>query len=94
MRILRLLFLLFMVVLGTALALQNAEPVPFDYYFDSQKVPLALLLVGTLLFGALLGWLSALPWVIRLKTQLGALRKRQKLEQQELENLRSLPLKD
>jgi uncharacterized integral membrane protein len=94
MRILRLLLLLFMVVLGAALALHNAEPVPFDYYFDSQSIPLALLLGGALLLGALLGWLSALPWVIRLRTQLGTLRKRQKLERQELENLRSLPLKD
>jgi putative membrane protein len=94
MRILRLLLLLFMIVLGSALALQNADPVPFDYYFDNQKVPLALLLVGALLLGALLGWLSALPWVIRLKAQLGSLKRRQKLERRELDNLRSLPLKD
>lgn len=94
MRILRLLLLLLMMVLGAALALQNADPVPFDYYFDSQKVPLALLLVGALLFGALLGWLSALPWVIRLKAQVSSLKRRQKLASQELDNLRSLPLKD
>jgi uncharacterized integral membrane protein len=59
--LLRLLALFTVVLLGLALHTRNAELVALDLYFVVLRQPLSLLLVLTLLIGAVLGILAALP---------------------------------
>ena len=77
--LLRLLALLTIVLIGLALHTRNAEPVALDLYFVVLRQPLSLLLVLTLLAGAVLGILAALPSLLanrritrRLRRQLKA----------------------
>lgn len=94
MRIIKIILVLFIVVIGAAFAVMNAEPVSLDYYLGVQEAPLALILVATLALGALLGVLASLGAVVRLRHELGDLRRQLRLAQEEIENLRSLPVKE
>lgn len=84
--------LLFLVAL--AFAALNAAPVNVDYYFGTAELPLVLLLVCALALGALLGTLVGLGRVLRYRRELGRLRRSVRETEQEVRNLRALPLKD
>jgi len=47
-RLLKLLFILLVMVAGSAFAVMNADPVVLNYYFGSREIPLSVVLVGTL----------------------------------------------
>ncbi|MBU0499317.1 MAG: LapA family protein [Gammaproteobacteria bacterium] len=94
MRIIKIILVLFMVVIGAAFAVKNAQPVNLNYYLGVQEAPLALILVAALVLGALLGVLASLGAVVRLRHELGDLRRQQRQAQEEIENLRSQPVKE
>lgn len=93
-RIIGLVFFLIVLVFGLFFGLLNADPVPVDYYLGTREVPLSLVVVITLLFGALLGALAGLGLVLKMKRETSRLRKEIKVTEKELNNLRSIPLKD
>ncbi len=92
MWILKFLFLLVIVALGAALAALNPDAVRFDYYFGNLQLSLALLMVLALAVGTLLGVLTGLFWALGLRRENLRLRRRLELSQQELTNLRTLPV--
>ncbi len=55
MRIINLIILVFVMAIGAVFAVLNAEAVHFNYYFGSINLPLSVLLVAFLFFGALMG---------------------------------------
>ncbi|MDX1594453.1 MAG: LapA family protein [Gammaproteobacteria bacterium] len=81
-------------VLALSFAALNSDPVPIDYYVGRIDVPLALLLVVSLGAGALLGSLVGLGRVFRVKREMAALRRQTRATEEEVRNLRALPLKD
>ena len=81
-------------VVGLSFAVANAHQVEVNYFVASTELALSLLLVGTLFVGALLGVLASFAPVVRMKTQLRSLRKRDALAQEEIRNLRTMPIKD
>ena len=86
--------LLIVIVLGVTFAYLNATPVAFNYYFGEKSMPLSMLLVCSLGVGLVLGFLvMGISWV-KLKTTNLCLKKRLKCATQEVENLRSIPIKD
>jgi len=93
-RIFGLLFFLVVLVIGLFFGVLNAEPVPVNYYFGSRLLPLSLVLVITLLIGALCGAIASLGPALRMRREISRLRKEIKVSERELANLRSLPLKD
>ncbi|WJW76694.1 LapA family protein [Thiohalobacter sp. IOR34] len=93
-RFISFLALLLLVLLGLAFSVLNAHPVQLDYFFGSRQVPLALTLVLTLAVGALLGILFSLGLVIRLKRENLRLRRKAQVAEQEISNLRAIPIKD
>ncbi len=93
-RLLAYVVLVVLVLLGLAFAVVNAKPVELNYFLGTREVPLALTLVLTLAFGALTGVLFSLGLVIRLKRETLQLRRQVRLAEQEVANLRSIPLKD
>ena len=72
----------------------NAEPVSLNYYFGKFEQPLALILVITFVAGALIGLLSSILVLLSSRHEVSKLRKQIKDTEQEVLNLRSIPLQD
>ena len=82
-------------VLGLGFAYKNAQIVSVDYYFGLRwTAPLALILLVTFSLGVVLGFLANLRMVVRMQRQLAQARKEIRQIEQEVVNLRSLPIKD
>jgi len=82
-------------VLGLTFVVKNPDPVDLFYYFDWHwSGPIAVVLLIALALGILLGFLASLLLVFRARRRLGQARKQQRKMEQELMNLRSLPIKD
>jgi putative membrane protein len=94
MRIVTLIFVLIVLVIGISFAVINANMVPFHYYFGKASVPLSLLLVFTLVVGAILGLAAGIGMYFKAKRGLHGVRKQLHNTQKELANLRKLPLKE
>ncbi|MCP4126569.1 MAG: LapA family protein [Gammaproteobacteria bacterium] len=94
MRLIKLLIILVLIIIGAAFAVHNGESVTLNYYFGSQDLPLSLLLIGTLIIGAVVGMFSATGTILRLKRENTSLRRKTKVVAEEVENLRAIPLKE
>lgn len=94
MRITAYLFLILLVLLALTFAGLNAEPVTINYYLGKTELPLSLFAILSFILGGLLGLLMACAIYIKLKYANRRLRHRLKLVEEELINLRALPLKD
>ena len=94
MRIIKLTLILFFMVIGAAFAVMNAAPVSLNYYLGTTEVPLALILVVALMAGAVLGVMVSLGSMMRLRHESSELRRKLHLSREEIDNLRSLPIKD
>ncbi len=94
MLLIRWLILIVLIVIGATFAYLNSDSVSLSYYLGSQEMPLSLLLIITLIFGAILGMLSATGVIIKLKRENASLIRKNKLVTEEVENLRALPFKE
>jgi len=87
------LFLLLVLIMGTVLTSLNAGVVSFQFYFGAVELPLALLLFCALLLGIVLGIAVTLGVSLTLYREKRQLRRSLKLQQQEIRNLRDIPIK-
>ena len=94
MRIIKLALILIIMLLGVVFTVLNADPVQFNYYFGSREIPLSLVTTGALGIGALLGVLSCMGVMFGLKRENLSLKRQSQMANQEVKNLRALPLKD
>ena len=94
MRLIGLLLFLVLVVIAAVFATLNAEAVPLDFYFFTTQIPQALGLGAAVLAGMSVGVLAALPIWLGQQRRLRAVRREMKQLEQELQNLRALPLRD
>ena len=81
-------------VVTLSFAALNSDPIPIDYYIGQVEIPLALLLVVALGVGALLGSMVGLGRVVRVKREMAKLRRESRATEEEVRNLRALPLRD
>jgi len=81
-------------LLGLTFAGLNAKPVVLNYYVGTTSISLSLLLVLCLGLGMFIGVLVMLAPICRSKQKNRRLTHRVTEVEQELENLRSLPIKD
>ncbi|HKJ09523.1 MAG TPA: LapA family protein [Gammaproteobacteria bacterium] len=93
-RILLAILFLVLLILGLSFAVLNSASVPLNYYLGKVDLPLALVVVGSLALGAILGVLVSLGIVLRLKGQVRRLRRQVQTAEKEVANLRAIPLKD
>lgn len=93
-RVLILIAIVVVAFLGLAFAVLNAGAVEVKYYLGTFSLPLALLLVITLLMGAILGGLASVGVALRQRRENGRLRKRMSLIEAEVKNLREMPIRD
>ncbi len=83
------------VFVGLGFAYKNATDVTVRYYGGLVwRAPLALVLVAVLAVGILLGFLAGVNRLVRVRRQLAAARKQVRQMEQEVANLRALPIKD
>lgn len=94
MRILSYLFFLLVAIFGFIFSVLNSEPIILKYYVGQQQMPLAFAVLGAVFIGCVLGLIVGFAWVIRLMRRNRELRHKFSLVEKEVENLRSIPLKD
>ncbi len=92
-RALFLVTLFLLALIGVLFARLNAGAVVFDFYFSQFHTSLAFLLYITLALGILLGVSISLHLALRAKRETSRLRKRLALSEQEVKNLREIPIK-
>jgi len=85
---------LLIIVLGVSFAIINSAPVAIHYYVGVTKLPLSLLLAAAFGFGLIIGFSALLISSIKLRTNLGRTRKKLRIAEQEVDNLRTIPIKD
>ncbi len=90
----RLILFVAIVMVGVAFHIRNKFPVKLDYYAGEIELPVSLIIVLMLLLGALLGGLVSLPTIIKLKRQKLQLKKQIKHSEEEINNLRVMPVRD
>ena len=93
-RIVNLVLILIVTLVTVTFTLLNSQPVKINYYFGSYEIDLLIVIVMALVIGALLGVTAALGKLVSLKQEMLRKDKKIKISEKELENLRSLPLKD
>ena len=82
-------------LIGITFVFQNHQLIDLRYYFGMHWTgPLSLALLVTLALGVAIGCLASLRMVIRMQRQLVQARKEIRQIEQEVINLRALPIKD
>lgn len=94
MRLISFFALILISLLGITFAGLNAQPVLLHYYFSELELPLSMLITSSLGVGLFIGLLFALLVFFRLKRQNFKLKSKLRIIEKEVENLRSLPLRD
>ena len=87
-------FLIIILIFVISFSVLNSQAVELNYYVGSQSMPLALLLVLVLSLGVVLGVMAMLRTILRLRMEVTRLKRSVKLSEQELNAIRSLPVKD
>ena len=83
------------VLIGIAFAIQNKQIVEVNYYFGLKwSGPLSLVLLTVFTLGVIIGYIESLRMVVRMQRQLVLARKEVRQIEQEVINLRALPIKD
>lgn len=94
MQIIRYFFIVLILFLGVSFACLNAEMVNVDLYFTVYHLPLSLLLVLILGLGILVGFFAFEFKYLSLYSKNKQLQNQLKSVEQEVSNLRIIPLKN
>lgn len=82
-------------VFGVSFALRNQVEVAIDYYMGLHwQAPLYLVLLSVFVIGIIAGYLASLRMVLHMQHQMVQARKEVRQMEQEINNLRALPIKD
>ena len=94
MRVIRYFLTGLILLLGVGFACLNAEMVSVNFYIRTYQLPLSLLLVLIFGFGMLIGLLGLGGSYCRIRKENGQLKSRLKSVEQEVSQLRMMPLKN
>ena len=94
MKIIKYILVFLILFVTSIFAIYNSNPVHLDYIIGSNDIPLALLLVLTMIFGSLLGFAFSIFKSLKVKRENFILKQNIKLAHKEISNLRELPLRD
>lgn len=81
-------------LLGVSFHLRNDHLVSLDYYLGSLEFYFSIFIIASIIIGLLLGILVTLPKLMLLKQESKRLQKQIDLKDKEVNNLRTLPIKD
>jgi len=88
------LFILLIAVSGIVFASLNPDPVEVNYILGSIHLPLSVLIVIAVGIGLIVGLLFSIGVYLKLQRHIFQLNGKIKMAQQEVDNLRALPIKD
>ena len=91
-KVIKFILLVFFLIIGAAFAIINDQPVELDLYFLVTSLPLSLILLLATGFGIVLGAIVSTFYFMRLRRENAVLRRQSRLVEQEVKNLRSLPI--
>ena len=94
MRYLIALFWLIVIILAIIFVAMNSHTIKLNYYVGERNVYLPLLLFVSLVVGAVLGVCAMVPIWLRAKSEKRKIKGRLRDAEQELKNLRNIPIKD
>lgn len=94
MRYVVYLFWIIIILLGVTFASLNPQKVTLNYYLDVKNVHLPFVLLAALVVGTLLGVIAMLPSLIKAKAKARRLSHHARQVEQEVQNLRAIPIKD
>ncbi len=94
LRLVKFFFLLLVALAGAVFAYNNPGDVSVSYYFGELTLPLGILIFILLGLGVLMGVLGSLLMFIGIRRENRRLKRQIGLAQQEVANLRSIPLQD
>lgn len=94
MRIIGAIIVLLVAVLGASFAWLNAGPVSIDLWVDKYELSLPFVLFIALLAGWLLGIVSMIGIITRQMREVRRLRRSVTLAETEINNLRSIPIRN
>ena len=87
--------ILWMVLVGITFTTKNAQMVELSYYFGIHWVtPLSFMLLTVFTVGIAFGVLASLAMLARMQRQLLQTRRETRQLEQEVNNLRALPIRD
>lgn len=92
-RALLLLIFILLAVISSALTRLNLETVSFNYYLGNFESPLAVLVILAFVVGALMGLMLTLGLNLSSRKEKRRLRRTLQLREQEIRNLRDIPIK-
>lgn len=82
-------------LLGITFTTKNAQVVELNYYFGIHWLtPLSFMLLTTLTVGIVFGLFASLAMLARMQRQLLRARRENRQLEQEINNLRALPIRD
>ncbi len=93
-KLLKFILLLGVALLGAGFASINPEPVVVHYYLGEISLPVGMLVLIVVGIGAVLGVLGSLLMILQLQSVNNRLRQQARLASEEVNNLRTIPLKD
>lgn len=89
------ILVLAIILVGVTFTTKNAQVVELNYYFGVHWVtPLSFMLLTTLTVGIAFGLLASLAMQARMQRQLLHARRENRQLEQEVNNLRALPIRD
>ena len=94
MRIVMILFYLLLIMVGVSFAALNASFVVVNFYFSTMKMPISVVMMMMLGIGIVVGFFIFSLRYWRLKSDCRRLRQQLKMTEQEIKNLRTMPVKD
>ncbi|MCG6886261.1 MAG: LapA family protein [Proteobacteria bacterium] len=94
MKIIYVFLFLVLGLFGIVFAVLNAAPVELHYYFGSKQVELSLVIVLSMMVGAVLGVIASTSVIVNSRREVHKLRKSMDLAEKEINNLRAIPLRD
>ena len=81
-------------VLCLVFYLRNDQLIVLDYLLGSLELSFSTWLLIILVVGIILGWLSLVPVILKLRRQITRLNRQVKVTEKEINNLRVMPVKD
>ena len=94
MKLVKLIIFLFFLIVGAAFAILNSGMVTLDYYFGFIELPLSIVLIAFMSFGALLGIFACSSLMLKLKHENNGLKRQANIVKEEVKNLRTIPIRD
>lgn len=94
MRIIVILFYLVLILAGVSFAALNASSVVVNLYFSTLSIPTSVLITLMLGIGIMIGFFMFMLRYWRLKSEYRKLKNQFKLTEQEIKNLRTIPVSD